>query len=106
MSTTSVAGPYRHLILGQLFAGPGIKDPDATCPWTRIHQCVRQHASCEWGHVTPEQHAANELALRTGGRIRSCYPIDPRRPATGNNRLWIITEPDRSSTTCMLATDC
>ena len=102
MNTAPAIRPYRHLIVGKLFATSGVDD---ACSWERIAQCVRQHASCEWGHVTSEEDAANELALRTGGRIRSCYPIDPRRPATGNNRLWIITEPDRSSTTCQLPTE-
>jgi hypothetical protein len=37
----------------------------------------------------------NEVALRDGYRVLSCYPI-------GTERVWVITEADRSITTILL----
>jgi hypothetical protein len=54
------------------------------------------HQEGEWGEVSPEDKAANMLALVTGERLLSRY-----RTAK-NVRLWVITEADRSSTTILL----
>lgn len=56
------------------------------------------HERGDWGEVPAEDKAANTLALITGARIISAY-----RTALGE-RLWIITEADRSST-CILLPD-
>jgi hypothetical protein len=56
------------------------------------------HQRGEWGDIPSEDRAANTLALVTGERILSAY-----RTATGE-RLWVITEADRSST-CILLPD-
>jgi hypothetical protein len=40
--------------------------------------------------------------LGAGFRILSCYPINPTKPAEGDNRIWILTEADRSVTTILL----
>lgn len=57
-----------------------------------------RHATGDWGDCCPEDAAANDRALKVGGRIFSVY-----HTAKGI-KLWIITEADRSST-CILLPD-
>jgi hypothetical protein len=58
---------------------------------------VARHQSGDWGAISAEDAAENELSVRQGFRILSAYDL----PADGG-RLWIITEADRSATTLLL----
>jgi len=65
------------------------------------HRCtplslLARHLTGDWGCVPAEDAQANELALRTGGRVLSSYLIG------GETRVWLITESDRSATTFIL----
>lgn len=55
-----------------------------------------KHASGDWGDVDAEDAAENELSLKKGFRILSAY-----KTLLGE-KLWIITEADRSSTCILL----
>ena len=55
-----------------------------------------RHTCGNWGVVPEEDWALNDEALRRGLRLLSSY-----RLASGE-RLWIITEADRSATTLLL----
>ncbi len=55
-----------------------------------------RHASGDWGELDDEDKRENEFSLREGFRLLSAY-----RLKTGE-RLWIITEADRSVTTLLL----
>lgn len=55
-----------------------------------------RHVRGDWGSLDPEDAAANHAAVSGGDRILSSYPID------GDDRVWIITEWDRSVTTLLL----
>jgi hypothetical protein len=59
---------------------------------------VTRHARGDWGDISPEDAAENELALREGFRLFSAY-------GRGDRRFWIITEADRSVTTVLLPED-
>ncbi len=56
---------------------------------------LARHASGDWGEVPPEDARENERSLRHGWRVLSSYPV-------GQDRLWVITEADRSVTTILL----
>jgi hypothetical protein len=56
---------------------------------------LRRHVRGDWGDLDLADKAANETALKHGGRILSAYD-------TQGGRLWIITEADRSVTTILL----
>ena len=56
---------------------------------------LARHQDGDWGDVPPEDARENELSLREGFRIVSSYEV-------GGERLWIITEADRSSTCILL----
>lgn len=58
-----------------------------------------RHARGDWGEIPPEDARENELSLEHGFRILSSYPLP-----TGQ-RLWILTEADRSVTTLLRPMD-
>jgi len=55
-----------------------------------------RHAYADWGEMEQEDKRANDIALRDGGRLFSAYTL-----STGQ-RLWIITEANRSTTTLLI----
>ena len=56
---------------------------------------LARHQCGDWGDVCRDDARANEAALAHGTRLLSAY-------AVGGDRLLIITEADRSSTTLLL----
>ena len=57
---------------------------------------VARHLAGDWGDLEPEDCAANDRALRLGERIISAYRL------ANDEKIWIITEADRSATTILL----
>ena len=57
---------------------------------------LSRHARGDWGEVCPEDRKENELALREGFRLMSVYLTSK------GEKLWILTEADRSSTCVLL----
>ncbi|MBY0460863.1 MAG: hypothetical protein K2V38_26385 [Gemmataceae bacterium] len=57
---------------------------------------VTKHARCEWGERDAHDTEANKAALRDGSRILSSYSTRL------GDKVWIITEADRSVTTLLL----
>ncbi len=55
-----------------------------------------RHVRLEQGELDDEDQAANLEALRTGTRILSAFVTSKK------DRLWIITEWDRSATTILV----
>lgn len=55
------------------------------------------HASGNWGDVCDEDWESNNEALRTGDRLLSAYWLDDAH----TEKIWIITEADRSATTIL-----
>ena len=81
--------------LGAVTATPGVlaafQDAQDTF-WPYL----RRHSEGDWGEVSPEDRAENELSLQAGFRLLSAYTIK------SGVKIWIITERDRSSTTILL----
>ena len=57
-----------------------------------------RHQTGDWGNVPPEDARENELSVRRGYRILSSY-------GEREQRIWIITEADRSVTTFLRPED-
>jgi hypothetical protein len=55
-----------------------------------------RHAYGDWGNIDEQDRQSNREALKDGSRLLSSYQLNR------NERLWIITEADRSSTTLLL----
>jgi len=81
--------------LGQLVATPGaleVLQKSGQSP----ADFLDRHSKGDWGDVCDEDKQANEDALVQGTRLLSAY-----RTLLGE-RLWVITEADRSATTVLL----
>ena len=55
-----------------------------------------RHANGDWGEVIEEDKRENALSVQQGFRILSAYTT------SAGDRLWIITEADRSATIILL----
>ena len=54
------------------------------------------HVNREWGDLSDEDRKQNDYSLEHGFRLLSSYRTN------AGDKLWIITEPDRSATTLLL----
>jgi hypothetical protein len=82
--------------LGHIVATPGALDTLDHLGINATTLLVR-HERGDWGAVSPEDAAANSRAVRDGDRLLSAYDL-----GKGKERLWIITEADRTATTILL----
>ncbi|MGA7847901.1 MAG: hypothetical protein WCA13_02250 [Terriglobales bacterium] len=57
---------------------------------------LSRHFRSDWGDLCPDDKAENELSLKNGFRLVSSYQV------MDTEKLWIITEADRSVTTLLL----
>ena len=65
-----------------------------------VNTSVGDHLNGDWGDVSEEDKKANDEAVTNGGRIFSSYK---RVVQNQEERIDIVTEADRSTTTIMLA---
>ena len=80
--------------LGRVVATPGAlnalvingQDPN---------ELLDRHSAGDWGDVPPDDAKENDFSVEHGFRIISSYSV-------GGERVWIITEADRSSTCILL----
>ena len=59
---------------------------------------LERHRSGDWGDVPEEDARENEFSVKYGYRIVSSYRV-------AEERLWVITESDRSATTLLLPSE-
>jgi histidine ammonia-lyase len=98
MQTNSNTHPepsITRFALGQTYITPGAEEALMIAGQTGI-EFLRRHMSNDGGELSDEDVRENELSLKEGFRLLSAY-----RTAKGQ-KLWIITEADRSSTTILL----
>lgn len=81
--------------LGQMLATPGALELLETHQLLPL-SFIQRHVSGDWGDICAEDRQSNADALQHGYRLMSVYAITP------SDKLWIITEADRSSTTLLL----
>ena len=81
--------------LGEVFATRGAIAALEAAEQSPLEFLVR-HLRNDWGEVCPDDWALNDEAIENGDRLLSAY-----RTSQGE-RIWIITERDRSCTTCLL----
>lgn len=85
-------------LLGQVVATPGSLEVFQQQEDISIHQCLLNHQEGDWGELCSDDKQSNDNAVKNGGRILSSYLI-------GENKIWIITEADRSATTILLPSE-
>jgi len=99
MTDTSAPALTRpRLPLGQLVATPGAIAA-LTAAGMSVFILLNRHARWDWGDLSPEDLALNNLAAITSQRVQSSYLLGNRQ------KVWIITEWDRSVTTVLLPED-
>ena len=81
--------------LGQIVATPGALDAMSKAGQTPLEFLTR-HAGGDWGELDEHDRSENERSLEDGCRLLSAYSLST------DERIWIITEADRSSTTILL----
>ena len=88
---TARSWPRRRPAARTRWRPPGRRRGSAPAPGPRL-----RHKHGDWGDLSEEDRLENERALREGSRLLSTYST--RRA----DRLWVITEWDRSVTTMLL----
>ncbi len=89
MTTTTTPLP-----LGRILATPGALKALREAGEHPLRY-LRRHAHGEFGDLHPDDVHANYLAIRRGMRVLSAYVLSTEE------RIWIITEADRSATTLL-----
>jgi hypothetical protein len=80
--------------LGQVVAPPGALE--ALQAGQSPLDVITRHVQGDWGDVCEHDRTENERSLREGFRLMSVYTLK------NGEKLWIITEADRSATTLLL----
>lgn len=83
---------------GRIFATPAALEALGTTGVSVINLLIR-HVRGDWGDVPEEDRQQNELALTANLRLLSSYPLP------NGEKVWIITEADRSATTVLTPDD-
>jgi hypothetical protein len=91
MTTTTTT----RFALGRILATPGALRVMQEAGESPL-RLLKRHAQGDWGAVHPFDADANELALRQEMRVLSVYILST------DERVWVITEADRSATTILL----
>jgi hypothetical protein len=84
--------------LGRLVATPGALTLLRRAGEDLLPTLLERHQSGDWGEVPPEDAQENEVSVRYGFRIISSYQV-------AGEKLWVITERDRSATTLLLPSE-
>lgn len=87
-----------RLPLGQLVATPAAVAALAAAG-VSVFKLLNRHARGDWGDLSAEDLALNDLAAITGQRVLSSYLL------RNGQKVWVITEWDRSVTTVLLPDD-
>jgi len=89
-----------HLMQPRFPIGKTYATPGALALNVDLTKYLRRHHCGDWGEqLCAEDKEANEQALVHDARLLSCYVTD------AGDRLYIITEHDRSITTIMLPSE-
>ena len=84
--------------LGQVVATPGSLDALQKAGQS-ASEFLSRHVRGDWGDLDAEDKAANNEALKYGGRIFSAYHL------SDETKIWIITEADRTCTCVLLPSE-
>jgi hypothetical protein len=84
--------------LGQIVATPGALRAIQKAEQLPA-EFLDRHVAGDWGELDDEDKQENEFSVRNGFRILSAYTT------SAGDKIWIITEADRSATTLLLPED-
>ena len=96
---TTILHLFPLFLPGQIVATPAALDLlERHCETPETF--LRRHLEGDWGELCPEDAELNVHALKHGQRVHSAYAFGPSR-----EKLWVITEADRSVTTLLTPDD-
>lgn len=81
--------------LGRIVATPGARRALEEAGQSPT-EFLDRHVSGDWGELDEEDKRENEFSVRNGFRILSAYTT------LAGEKIWVITEADRSATTFLL----
>ena len=81
--------------LGQIVATPGALEV-LEASHQNAAEFLARHVSGDWGELSADDIAENEFSLKNGFRLLSSYFT------AAGQKLWVVTEEDRSLTTLLL----
>lgn len=84
--------------LGQVVGTPGVLNKMLESG-TDAFGFLERHGRADWGNLTQDDQDANNAALVDGGRLFSVYELPD------GDKIWVITEADRSATTLLLPSE-
>jgi hypothetical protein len=84
-----------HFTLGRILATP-VALRSLQYGGENAHEFLARHARGDWGEVCNDDKAINNQALIDGDRLVSSYILK------SGEKIWVITEADRSATTMLL----
>ena len=70
-----------------------------------VSVCLSRYIMYDWGDTCDEDWEANNTAVLEGERVLAVYNIPEDIESNFEERLWIITERDRSTTTLLFPSD-
>jgi hypothetical protein len=85
--------------LGRIVITPGAQEALSRADISPL-TLLSRHGRGDDGDLCPEDRAINRRAIALGYRVLSVYKMPER---ADSERLWIITDADRTSTTLLLA---
>lgn len=84
--------------LGQVVATPGALRVLERAEQTPA-EFLSRHTHGDWGELDEEDKKENDVSVQHGYRILSAYTT------SAGDKIWIITEADRSATTLLLPSE-
>jgi len=93
----SLRTPLPRFRLGQIVATRGVLK-HLEHHGIQADPYLRRHVCGDWGNVPPDDALTNERAVVHGARILSSYEV-------AGERVWVITEADRSVTTLLFPSE-
>lgn len=95
--STSTTFLSPRFALGQIAATPAVLE-HLERHGVNAAEYLDRHVRGDWGDVPPEDAAENEFAVNRRLRLLSSYMI-------AGERVWIITEADRSASTLLFPSE-
>lgn len=89
--------PKHLFLLGQVVATPAALELMAVNS-VNPSDLLDRHVTGDWGDVSDGDRQMNDEAVKDGDRLHSVYPV-------GAEKIWVITERDRSVTTLLTPDD-
>ena len=83
---------------GAVVATPGVLEAFTASGESPL-DFLKRHLAGDWGELSENDARENELSLQHGWRLLSAYTL------SNGERVWIITEADRSSTCILLPSE-